>query len=36
MSDAPHGLPDGGAVGINGSIEQEINISIANKLAEVL
>lgn len=36
MYDAPHGLPDGGAVGINGSIEQEINISIANKLAEVL
>lgn len=34
--DAGHGLPDGGAVGTGGTIEQEINISIAKKLAEVL
>lgn len=34
--DAGHGLPDGGAVGINGTVEQEINISIAQKLSEVL
>ncbi len=34
--DAGHGLPDGGAVGTGGSIEQEINLSIAKKLAEVL
>ncbi len=34
--DAGHGLPDGGAVGIGGTVEQEINIEIAKKLAEVL
>lgn len=34
--DAGHGLPDGGAVGINGTVEQEINIAIAEKLKEVL
>lgn len=34
--DAGHGLPDGGAVGKGGTVEQEINISIAKKLAEVL
>ena len=34
--DAGHGLPDGGAVGACGSIEQEINIAIAKKLEEVL
>lgn len=34
--DAGHGLPDGGAVGIGGSVEQEINLSIAQKLSEVL
>lgn len=34
--DAGHGVPDGGAVGIGGTVEQEINISIAKKLAEVL
>ena len=34
--DAGHGLPDGGAVGVSGSIEQEINLGIALKLQEVL
>jgi len=34
--DAGHGLPDGGAVGVSGSIEQEINLDIALKLREVL
>lgn len=34
--DAGHGLPDGGAVGITGCIEQEINLEIALKLQEVL
>lgn len=34
--DAGHGLPDGGAVGVSGSIEQRINLDIALKLKEVL
>lgn len=34
--DAGHGLPDGGAVGIGGTIEQEINLKIAEKVREVL
>ncbi len=34
--DAGHGLPDGGAVGVGGTVEQEINLAIAGKLAEVL
>lgn len=34
--DAGHGLPDGGAVGIGGTVEQEINLKIAQKLEEVL
>lgn len=34
--DAGHGLPDGGAVGAGGTIEQEINLSISLKLCEVL
>lgn len=34
--DAGHGLPDGGAVGANGTVEQEINLAIAEKLEEVL
>ena len=34
--DAGHGLPDGGAIGSLGTIEQEINIAIAKKLEEVL
>ena len=34
--DAGHDIPDGGAVGITGSIEQEINLDIALKLQEVL
>lgn len=34
--DAGHGMPDGGAVGVNGSIEQKINLEIAHKLNEVL
>ncbi len=34
--DAGHGEPDGGAVGINGTIEKDINLQIALKLQEVL
>ena len=34
--DAGHGLPDGGAVGTRGTLEQEINLKIAKKLQEVL
>ena len=34
--DAGHGLPDGGAVGASGIIEQEINLKIAEKVREVL
>ena len=34
--DAGHGGPDGGAVGINGAVEAEINLEIAKKIADVL
>lgn len=34
--DAGHGSPDGGAVGINGTVEKDINLAIALKLQEVL
>ncbi len=34
--DAGHGLPDGGAVGMRGSIESELNIKIAKLLQEGL
>lgn len=34
--DAGHGAPDGGAVGISGVEEKDINLSIAQKLQEVL
>ena len=34
--DAGHGLPDGGAVGAGGTVEQEINLKIALKLRDVL
>ena len=34
--DAGHGEPDGGSVGINGTIEKDINLQIALKLREVL
>ena len=34
--DAGHGLPDGGAVGTSGTVEQEINLKIAKKLQDVL
>ncbi len=34
--DPGHGLPDGGAVGIHGTVEQELNLAIAKKLEEVL
>ncbi len=30
--DAGHGSPDGGAVGINGSVEKDINLAIAKKV----
>ncbi len=34
--DAGHGLPDGGAVGTSGVIEQDINLKIAKKAEDVL
>lgn len=34
--DAGHGAPDGGAVGIGGTEEKDINLAIAKKLQEVL
>lgn len=34
--DAGHGLPDGGAVGTGGTVEQEINLAVSKKLFEVL
>ncbi len=34
--DAGHGMPDGGAVGAGGTIEQEINLEISKKTKEVL
>ena len=34
--DAGHGDPDGGAVGINGTIEKDVNLAITLKLREVL
>lgn len=34
--DAGHGNPDGGAVGVNGTVEEIINLKIAQKLCEVL
>lgn len=34
--DAGHGEPDGGAVGVNGTIEKDINLQIALRLQEVL
>lgn len=34
--DAGHGLPDGGAVGINGTIESTLNLSIAKKIEKLL
>lgn len=34
--DAGHGLPDGGAVGTLGTVEQEVNLAIAKKLQEIL
>lgn len=34
--DAGHGSPDGGAVGCNGTLEKDINLSIVLKLREIL
>lgn len=34
--DAGHGLPDGGAVGVNGAVESELNLDISEKLSEIL
>ncbi len=34
--DAGHGSPDGGAVGVSGTVEKDINLAIAMKLSEVL
>ena len=34
--DAGHGIPDGGAVGISGTIEQSLNLDIALKLQHML
>lgn len=33
---APHGEPDGGAVGATGTLEKDINLAIVQKLQEVL
>ncbi len=33
---APHGEPDGGAVGISGTLEKDINLAIVQKLREIL
>lgn len=34
--DAGHGDPDGGAVGVSGTLEKDINLAIAQKLQEIL
>ena len=34
--DAGHGAPDGGAVGVNGTQEKDVNLAIAQKTREVL
>lgn len=34
--DPGHGIPDGGAVGAGGTVEQKINLEISKKLCEVL
>ena len=34
--DAGHGGPDGGAVGISGSIEKDLNLSVALRMSDVL
>ncbi len=34
--DPGHGMPDGGAVGVGGVVEQKINLEIAKKAAQVL
>lgn len=34
--DAGHGLPDGGAIGINGTVEQQLNLEISIKLQKML
>lgn len=36
MSSAPHGEPDGGAVGVSGTLEKDINLSIVLKTQEIL
>ena len=34
--DAGHGEPDGGAIGINGTLEKDINLAITLKIQEIL
>ena len=34
--DAGHGAPDGGAVGVNGTVEKDVNLAISQRLREVL
>lgn len=34
--DAGHGMPDGGSVGVNGTIESEINLKIAQKVQKLI
>lgn len=36
LIDAGHGAPDGGAVGVSGTVEKDINLSIAQKVGEIL
>ncbi len=34
--DAGHGYPDGGAVGVGGTLEKDVNLSVAKKTEEIL
>lgn len=36
VCDAGHGSPDGGAVGISGTLEKDVNLAITQKVAEIL
>lgn len=36
MANAPHGEPDGGAVGVSGVVEKNINLAIVQKLRKCL
>ncbi len=36
MTNAPHGEPDGGAVGASGTLEKDVNLAIVKKTQEVM